>query len=300
MSTSLVFDILARDRASTTFDKTGRAASRASGDVDRSSRSLRLWGRAAGFLAGGGALLLGGALVSVTKNAVADAAAQRRLSIALKNTTGATDEVVAANEAWIAVQGKALGVMDDELRPAVQRLAQATGDVSKAQELAALAMDISAGSGKSLETVTQALVRAQNGSLTSLSRLGLKTKDAEGNTLTLDAALKGLGATFAGQATARAAEAEGQYARLNVIFDETKESVGARLLPTLISMGGWILGTGIPAAEGMGRQFGKVSKFAKDNATALTVLGAVIIALTTVTKIHAAVMTVSAAFHHSV
>ena len=48
------------------------------------------------------------------------------------------------------------------------KLVAATGDVAKAQDLASLAMDVSAGSGKSLDAVTMALVRAQNGSVAVL------------------------------------------------------------------------------------------------------------------------------------
>lgn len=205
---------------------------------------------ALGLAAGIGAA--GVALVGMTKNAVEDEAAQRKLALALQNSVGATDKTVASVEKWISKQGEALGVTDDELRPAFQRLVQATGSVGEAQRQMGIAMDVSAGTGKSLETVSSALMKANNGTTASLSKLGLKTKDAEGNTLSLKDALSSMSSTFEGQATAKAETLGGKMDRLKLIFDETKESIGARLIPVISDMADWFLNKAMPAISKVG------------------------------------------------
>lgn len=194
----------------------------------------------------------GVALVGMTKNAIADEAAQRKLALGLKNSVGATDAVVASVEKWISAQGVALGVTDDELRPAFQRLVQATGDVGEAQRQMGIAMDVSAGTGKSLKVVTEAMMKANNGSTSALSKLGLKTKDAEGNTLSLKDALKTMSDTFKGQAAASADTLEGKMGRLKLMFDEAKETIGSKMIPIVSKLADYLVGTVVPAFSRFG------------------------------------------------
>jgi len=295
VATSLVFDILARDRASATFTRTGRSADRAGDQVARSSTAMRAWGRAAGFIAAGGALVLGRALIEMGKGAAADEAAQNRLALSLRNAARATDGQVAATESWITAQGKALGVADDDLRPALSRLAVATGDVDKAQRLAALGMDISAGTGKSLEAVTTALAKAQAGNLGGLGRLGIATKNADGSTKSLKQITKELADTYKGQAATGASTLDGKMKRLNLILDESKETIGGKLIPVASELGEWMLTDGVNGAQQVGAAYQRLSQWVRDNSTALTALAIVIGTVTAVTKLHAAVLTVQAA-----
>jgi hypothetical protein len=146
-------------------------------------------GKIAGKALAGGLLLAGAAAVKATQAAADDEAAQARLAQQLKQGAGATDTQVAATEKWITAQGKALGVSDDELRPALAKLAAVTGDVGKAQKLASLAMNISAGTGKSLEQVTTALAKAQTGlGRRPVQVLDLATKDVTKDSGALKAA----------------------------------------------------------------------------------------------------------------
>jgi hypothetical protein len=188
-------------------------------------------------------------LFKATKAAMADEAAQKQLAKTLQTAAGATRGQIAATESWITKQGRALGVTDDELRPALQRLAVATGDVGKAQKLAALGMDVSAGTGKSLEAVTTALAKAQNGSVGGLARLGIATKDASGKTKTFAQITEDLGNKFQGAASTKANTFQGKMQRLKVVFDETKEAIGARLLPILTKMATWFLEKALPAID---------------------------------------------------
>ena len=184
--------------------------------------------------------------VDGVKAAIEDEAAQLRLANALKNVTAATDAQISAVEEQILKTSLATGVADDQLRPALQRLATATGSVTKSQDLLNLALDISAATGKSVETVSNALGKAYEGNTSSLSRLGVGLSTAEVKTLGLEGTVKQLAETFGGAATVQANTFEGQIARLKVGFDEAKESVGAALLPTLQRLLDYFINTVIP------------------------------------------------------
>ena len=214
----------------------GRTLKNVGDQGDRTTSKLHKLSNVAGKALAGGLLVAGAAAVKFARNAADDEAAARRMAIALHNTTGATKQQVAAVEDWISVQGKQLGISDDQLRPAMEKLVTATHDVSKAQSLASLAMDISAGTGKSLEVVSMALAKAQNGNVASLGRLGLKVKDADGKTKSLHDVTKDLAATYAGQASAAAESTAGKQQRLTVALDEAGETIGYKLIPFMLKL----------------------------------------------------------------
>lgn len=193
-----------------------------------------------------GGIAAGFALKGMVENAAKDEAAQRRLARALKNTAGARKKDIAGVEEYITKTSLAMGVTDDELRPAFQKLVQATGSVSKAQKQMNVAMDTASGSGKSLEAVTSAMMKAQTGSLGALSKLGIKTKDAAGETLSYREVVKSMADTFKGQANDAAESFDGKMSRLKITFDEAKEAIGAKLIPMLDKIASWVLDKGIP------------------------------------------------------
>jgi hypothetical protein len=180
------------------------------------------------------------------KAAIEDEAAQLRLANALKNVTNVTDEQIKSIEEQILKTSLATGVADDQLRPALQRLTIATKDVTKSQDLLKLALDISAATGKSVETVSNALAKAYEGNAGALSRLGVGISATEAKTLGFEGTVKQLSDTFGGAATTQANTFQGQINRLKVAFDEAKESVGAALLPTLQNLLNYFINTVIP------------------------------------------------------
>lgn len=175
-------------------------------------------------------------LVEGVKSAIEDEKAQAKLATTLQNVTGATDDQIASVEKQINALSLANGIADDELRPSFERLVRATENVTKAQNLQKLALDIAAGSGKSLESVSAALARAYDGNTAALGKLGVGLSSAELKSMTFDQVTQKLAATFGGQATVQAETFEGRMQRLQVAFDEAKESVGARLLPILTNL----------------------------------------------------------------
>jgi hypothetical protein len=196
--------------------------------------------QAAGNIAGkalaGGLLLAGAAAVSATKAAAEDEAAQSQLATQLRNTTGATDSQIATVEKYISSLSLATGVSDDELRPSLAKLATATGDVGQAINLQRIAMDVAAGTGKSLAQVTDAMVKAQNGSVGGLGRLGVATKNAAGETKSFAEIQNDLATKYQGAAARAADTTAGKTKIMTVQFGELQEQIGAKLLPVMVKL----------------------------------------------------------------
>jgi phage-related protein len=198
--------------------------------------SLDAVGQKAGKMLAVGAAAGGVALFKMTQAAAEDDLAQRKLADTLTKGAGATQAQIAQTEAWISAQGKATGVTDDELRPALSRLAAATKDVDEAQRLASLGMDVAAGRGVSLKSVTDALAKAQNGSMGGLSRLGVNIKKANGETKSLDQVTKELAQTYGGAAANAADTTAGRQKILTTRLSELGEKIGGYVLPALEKM----------------------------------------------------------------
>lgn len=216
---------------------------------------------AAAALAGVGAALFG-----ATKAAMEDETAQKQLALALKNSTGASDAAVAATEEWISAQGRALGVADDDLRPALAKLSRQTHSVAEAQKAAKLAMDISAATGKDLSTVSDTLAKAYGGNTAALAKLSPELKSAIKDGMSLDDAMAALESTFGGAADAAANTAEGGMKRLQLGLAETKESIGAALIPVVEKL--------IPVLL-------KISDWAQKNPQTFTIIAAAIAGIAT-------------------
>ena len=212
---------------------------------------------AAFALAGAAAVAYAGKLlVDGVKSAIEDEAAQAKLATTLKNVAGATDEVIASTESWISNKGMAFGVADDELRPAYERLARATGSVSEAQKLVTLAIDVAAGSGKSLEAVSNALGKAYEGNSASLAKLGIGISAADLKTMSFDETTALLAETFGGQASIQADTYEGKIARLSLTFNEAKETAGAFVLEALTPLVDFLVSKAIPTLSNLGSEVG--------------------------------------------
>lgn len=171
------------------------------------------------------------AAVDFTKAAADDEKAAAILAGTLKNTTDATDAQIASVEQWITKTSMATAVADDELRPALGKLATATGDVSKAQDLMGTALNIAAQTGKPLEAVTTAISKAYAGNLGALNKLVPGIVNAAGPTADFADVMDLLAKKTAG--AAETAANNDPYAKMGIAIQETKEAIGAGLLPIL-------------------------------------------------------------------
>lgn len=154
------------------------------------------------------------------------------LTNALKNLGMAkqTDEIYA----YIDALQLATGVSDDDLRPAFQKLATAGLNAADAQSVLALALDISAGSGKDLETVSSALSKAVGGNTAALSKLGVGLTKDELKTMDLNEIMLKLSDTYRNSAAKAAETFSGKMAKLSVAIDTAKESIGKGLIDGLM------------------------------------------------------------------
>jgi hypothetical protein len=130
------------------------------------------------------------------------------------------------------------GVLDDELRPALDRLLRSTLSITKAQELLNLALDISAGTGKSVTQVSQSLQKAYLGQTQALGRLGVGLSKAELSSSSFEKIQKRLTYLFAGQAQDAANSYAGQIDRLTIASNNAKETIGKGLVDALVLASG--------------------------------------------------------------
>jgi hypothetical protein len=212
------------------MDKADNATKSFSGQIGKYSKAMAKSFAVAGAAAGAYAIKIG---IDGVKAAVEDEASQKQLAEALRNTTNATDAQIASTEDYITKQQLAFGVADTKLRPALANLARATGDVGKAQQLTNLAMDISAATGKDLETVSLTLSKAYNGNIGALTKLGIPLDDAIKKSGDFNLVQGELVRLFGGAAKANTETYAGQLAIVTERVGELKESIGVALLPTM-------------------------------------------------------------------
>lgn len=187
--------------------------------------------------------------VDSVKAAMEDQKSAALLNKTLQNTVGANESLIASVEEYIKKQELALGVNDSELRPSLAALTIATHDVTKAQQLQSLALDISAGRGKDLNAVSIALAKAYAGNFNQLKRLGIplsenliKSKDFVGIT-------KELSAAVGGQAAVAANTFAGKLERVQLGFEEAKKSLGYALIPAVTNFLNLLNDKVLPAVE---------------------------------------------------
>ena len=242
-------------------DNLRKSLTDANKDVETSSSKLGDFSAKAGlaFAAAGvaAAAYAGKLLIDGVKSAIEDEAAQAKLATTLENVTGATKGQIKSTEDYILKTSLATGITDNELRPSLERLVRSTKDVEEAQKLQSLAIDIAAGSGKSLEAVSNALAKSHDGQNTALGKLGVGIDAATLKTMTFDEITVALGKTFEDQATKKAETFAGKMERLKVAIDEGKESAGSFVLDAITPMVSTLVNNVIPAVQDLADKIGK-------------------------------------------
>ena len=237
------------------FDELKKGVKGAQNEVEGFSSKIGKFGKvaAAAFAAAtvAAAAYAGKLLIDGVKSAIEDEAAQAKLATTLENVTGATDAQIKAVEEQITKTSLLTGLTDDELRPSLDRLLRATKDVSAAQKLQAVAIDVAAGSGKSLEAVTNAMAKAAEGNTAALGKLGVGLSSAQLKTMSMEQITASLAKTFEGQASKQADTFQGKMARLTVAFDEAKETVGSYVLDAITPLISSFVDKGIPAIQNL-------------------------------------------------
>jgi len=240
-------------------DNLNKSLKTASGDVDSFGDKVGKAGVAIGKAFAAAAAAAGAAAIAIgiegVKAAIADEKAQTQLALALENATGATQAQIKATEDSILQMSLATGVADDELRPALGRLVRSTGDITKAQDLLSTALDVSAATGKPVEAIANSLAKAYDGNTTALGKLGVGLSTAELKTMSFEQVQGRLTELFGGAAAANANTYAGQIARVQVAFDEAKETLGTALLPILDKLLKFINQNALPAIQAFSAAF---------------------------------------------
>jgi len=176
---------------------------------------------------------LAAAAGAATAAAIDDQKQQDELARQLEITTGATQAQVAAVEDYIAQTETAAAVSDSELRPAFANLVRATGNVTEAQELMTLALDVAAGTGRDLESVSEALQEAYQGEVGPLKELDRSLTDMIASGADADQVMGQLAETFGGAAARNTETVAGRFELMQIQIQNAQESIGLALLPIL-------------------------------------------------------------------
>lgn len=224
------------------FDDSGiKAAQRGASGFGKTMKGLK--GTIAAVGLGVGIAQLGRFAIQAAKAAQADLKSQKLLETQLKRTAKATKAQVQQSEDFIQALSNQVGILDDNLRPALGNFARVTGSTTKAQKLLKIAVDASAMSGKPLATVQNAISKAYAGTPTALKRLFPELAKVEakyvsqyGKADTLakktDLArlmMEQLEKTSSGIAAQQASP----FDKFNVAMDNLKEKFGAKILPVI-------------------------------------------------------------------
>ena len=237
-------------KVTVTFDadlaslKTG--VKNATTEVDSFSDRVSDFGKKAALAFAVAGAAIGAFAVASVKAAAEDEAGQKKLEETIRNTTNATAEQIAGIDKYVTAQSIATATTDDVIRPALSRLLRATGDLTKAQDLLTLSQEIAAATGKPLEAVTNAVAKSFEGSNTSLIKLGVGLSAAELKTLSFDQTVQLLNQTFDGFIENQSETAAFKFKQLTIAIDETKEQIGAALLPVVTELTDYILQNVVP------------------------------------------------------
>jgi hypothetical protein len=211
-----------------------------------------------------------------TKAAVEDCKSQALLANALCNTLSATTDTIAGAERFIATTQLQTSVLDDELRPALATAVRATGSLADGQDLLNTALDVSAGTGKNLTTVTNAIAKAYNGNTGALRKLLPSIQDGSDFMEQLKEQFEG---------SAEIAAKNDPYKRLQVLFADIEETIGTALIPALEEFTTYLTSSqgqkNLQQIVGLFVQAGKavsqVTKFVVDNIAVIKGLAAALI-----------------------
>jgi hypothetical protein len=179
---------------------------------------------------------LGRAGFSAAKAFAQDDKAARVLTQSLDNLGLAFADPSVKN--FIADLEKQFGVLDDQLRPAFQRLLTTTGSVAEAQSLLRTALDLSAASGADVVSVAGDLSKGYVGQTRALAKYGIGLTQAELKAMSFEEVQTRINDLFGGQATVAVDTYAGALQRLSVASNNAKEIIGGGLLDALAALGG--------------------------------------------------------------
>jgi hypothetical protein len=212
----------------------GKGLSKARKDVNAFDKSVKSLGRTLG------ATLSAAAVVSFGKASVKAFLADDKAAATLTKTLGNLNLAFEDQRvrAYISNLEATSGVLDSQLRPAMQALLTTTGSVTKSQELLGLAIDVAAGSGENLVTVSQDIAQAFVGNTRGLRKYNLGLTQTELKTATFTDLQERLTKQFSGQNAAALDTYAGKLSLIRVAYDNLQETVGKGLVDSFALLAG--------------------------------------------------------------
>jgi hypothetical protein len=167
-----------------------------------------------------------------TKMAADEQAGIEQLRVAMDNVGLTYDGATGSLEGWIDKQQQSTAFSDTEQREALSSLIILTKDMTKAQELLSIAMDVSRWKNMDLQTASELLMKVYAGDMGLLKRYGIIVDENATST----EALAQIQQMAAGQAETYGKTAAGQMALLKNNIGDVMEGIGGALLPMLTDM----------------------------------------------------------------
>jgi hypothetical protein len=217
---------------------------------------LKRVGKAAILGFGTAAVVAGKAMYDMAEAAVEDQKSAALLANTLKNTTHATKDQIASVEDWISKQGQLYGVTDDDLRPALAKLAAATGDDHQGAEARVAGDGRRRGHTARVCSRSRRLAKAIRPAVAGRSAsMGSRPRTRPARPATLNDVTERADEEVCGLGGEGRDTASGKFQRLKVDLSETAEAIGYKLLPYADDLGDWLLKTGVPAVEHFAHSF---------------------------------------------
>ena len=225
--TNLRIDLAAEFKGAKAF----RQAESASLSLERTVKNL---GKALGITFAGRQIVNFGK--SAAKAFLEDNKAASQLATTMKNL--GLEFSAPSMQTFIENLSRASGVIDDQLRPAMQALLQVTGSVINSQKILAQAIDVSRATGVDLLTVSQDLAQAYVGNTRGLRKYNLGLTQAELKAASFADIQARINKLFGGASSAYLQTYSGQMDRLTVAANEAKEAIGKGLIEALAGLNG--------------------------------------------------------------
>lgn len=226
-SVDLAFNVLARDKASQTFDKIGKSSDRLGGKLAKFGKA-----GAIGAAAAGGAILGKFALDSV-KAATEAEEAQKRLSFALGKFPALADTNLQSLQKLNSGLALKTKFDDDAIASGQAVLAQFKLTGKQLEQVTPLLLDYASTTGKDMPSAAQDLGKALLGNAKALKNVGISYKSTGDSTKDFTNITALMREKVGGFADKEGSTAAGKMAILNNQFGELKETVGAKLLPVV-------------------------------------------------------------------
>jgi hypothetical protein len=165
-----------------------------------------------------------------------DEAAASKLTNTMKNL--GIELSAPSMQRFIENLASATGVVDDQLRPAMQSLLQVTGSVAQSQKILAASIDVSRATGTDLSQVANDMAQAFVGNTKGLRKYNLGLTQAELKTASFADIMNRMNDLFGGASQAFLATYAGQLSLLAQAAGEAQEVIGKGIIDGLVAMNG--------------------------------------------------------------